>query len=76
MKAPLVLPTVVVGLPMLGRVLRDICQRRFGAELPGIIALMLSGGEALEARLRNKAPRQRTAREPIDLDVALGKTSM
>ena len=70
--APLVIATVIVGAPMLGRVARDAFRRRFGADLLGIlalitsaalgewlvasiIALMLSGGEALEAAASTRA---------------------
>ncbi|CAB4946709.1 unannotated protein [freshwater metagenome] len=71
-KAPLVLMTVIVGVPMLLRVVMDAVHRRFGADLLGmlalatsaalgewlvasIIALMLSGGEALEAAASTRA---------------------
>ncbi len=71
-EVPLVVATVIVGVPLLGRVTRDAFHRRFGADLLGIlalitsaalgewlvasiIALMLSGGEALEAAASTRA---------------------
>ena len=52
-KAPLVIATVIVGVPMLGRVVRDAFRRRFGADLLGILALITSAalGEWLVASI-------------------------
>lgn len=72
--APLIVASIVVGAPLLVRVGRDAWHRSFGADLLGllalivgavmgewfvasVIALMLSGGEALEQTATARAAR-------------------
>ncbi len=72
--APLVVACLAVGIPLLARVARDAWHRSFGADLlgllalvvgavmgewfvAGVIALMLSGGEALEQTATVRAAR-------------------
>ena len=71
---PLIAASVVVGVPLLARVARDAWRRTFGADVLGllalvvgaamgewfvasVIALMLSGGEALEQTATARAAR-------------------
>ncbi len=72
--APLVVACLAVGIPLLARIARDAWHRSFGADLlgllalvvgavmgewfvAGVIALMLSGGEALEQTATVRAAR-------------------